>query len=84
MMGIKPAFWLANVQEACERLAYFGIRAVLPLMMVSVGTGGLGLSMSQKGLIYGICEKDSDTSQSSFILRRQRRPLSLPRSALPQ
>ena len=54
LKGVKPAFWLANAQEACERLAYFGIRAVLPLMMVSVGTGGLGLSMSEKGWIYGI------------------------------
>ncbi len=52
--SIKPAFWLANAQEACERLAYFGIRAVLPLMMVSVGTGGLGLSMAEKGAIYGV------------------------------
>lgn len=51
---IKPSFWLANVQEAGERLAYFGIRAVLPLMMVSVGAGGLGLSMFQKGLIYAV------------------------------
>ncbi len=54
LSSIKPAFWLANAQEACERLAYFGIRAVLPLMMVSVGTGGLGLSMAQKGAIYGV------------------------------
>ena len=51
---IKPAFWLANAQEALERLAYFGIRAVLPLMMVSVGTGGLGLSMLDKGIIYTV------------------------------
>ncbi len=51
---IKPAFWLANGQEACERLAYFGIRAILPLMMVDFGTGGLGLDMAQKGLIYGV------------------------------
>ena len=54
LKSIKPAFWLANGQEACERLAYFGIRAVLPLMMVSVGTGGLGLDMADKGIIYGI------------------------------
>ncbi len=51
---IKPAFWLANIQEAGERLAYFGIRAILPLMMVSVGTGGLGLSMADKGIIFGV------------------------------
>lgn len=54
MKTIKPAFWLANAQEACERLAYFGIRAILPLMMVSVGAGGLGLDMAQKGIIYGV------------------------------
>ena len=54
LKSIKPAFWLANGQEACERLAYFGIRAVLPLMMVSVGAGGLGLDMADKGIIYGI------------------------------
>lgn len=54
LKSIKPAFWLANGMEACERLAYFGIRAVLPLMMVAVGTGGLGLSMSDKGIILGV------------------------------
>lgn len=54
MKTIKPAFWLANGQEACERLAYFGIRAILPLMMVSVGSGGLGLDMTQKGIIYSV------------------------------
>ena len=39
--GIKPEFWLANALEAFERLAYFGIRAVLPLMMVSTTSGGI-------------------------------------------
>ena len=52
--GIKPAFWLANALEACERLAYFGIRAILPLMMVSTTSGGLGLSYTQLGIIYGV------------------------------
>ena len=54
LKSIKPVFWLANGMEACERLAYFGIRAVLPLMMVSTGLGGLGLSMSDKGIILGL------------------------------
>ncbi len=54
LSGIKPAFWLANAQEAGERLAYFGVRAVLPLMMVGVGTGRLDLSMVQKGAIFGV------------------------------
>lgn len=54
LKGIKPAFWLANALEACERLAYFGIRAILPLMMVSTTSGGLGLSYTQLGIIYGV------------------------------
>ncbi len=45
-------FWIANVMEALERLAYFGVRAVLPLYMVATDGGGLGLSFSEKGLIY--------------------------------
>lgn len=52
--GIKPEFWLANALEAFERLAYFGIRAVLPLMMVSTTSGGLHLSYTQLGIIYGV------------------------------
>ncbi len=52
--SFKGSFWLANAQEACERLAYFGVRAILPLMMVSTGTGGLGLSYTQKAIIYGL------------------------------
>lgn len=52
--GIKPAFWLANLMEACERLAYFGIRAILPLMMVATTSGGLGLSYANVGAIYGV------------------------------
>ena len=35
-------FWIANVMEALERLAYFGVRAVLPLYMVATDGGGLG------------------------------------------
>ncbi|HCF57073.1 MAG TPA: transporter, partial [Myxococcales bacterium] len=45
-------FWIANVMEAFERLAFFGVRAVLPLYMVGTSGGGIGLSMSEKGAIY--------------------------------
>lgn len=47
-------FWIANVMEALERLAYFGVRAVLPLYMVATDGGGLGLSFKEKGLIFMI------------------------------
>ncbi len=55
IMGLQSNFWIANVMEAFERLAFFGARAILPLYMVaSVAENGLGLSFTQKGLIYSI------------------------------
>jgi len=45
-------FWVANIMEAFERLAFFGVRAVLPLYMVAAKGQGIGLSYRQKGLIY--------------------------------
>jgi proton-dependent oligopeptide transporter, POT family len=53
--GLKPNFWFSNWMEANERLAFFGVRAILPLYMVyAVAQGGMGLTYSQKGLIYSI------------------------------
>jgi proton-dependent oligopeptide transporter, POT family len=53
--GLKANFWFANWLEANERLAFFGIRAILPLYMVAaVANNGLGLSYTDKGMIYGI------------------------------
>ncbi|MBU1651174.1 MFS transporter, partial [bacterium] len=53
--GLKPNFWIVNWMEANERLAFFGIRAILPLYMVyAVAEGGLGLSYGEKGAIYAI------------------------------
>ena len=45
-------FWIANLMEACERLAFFGVRAVLPLYMVAAKGQGIGLSYKEKGVIY--------------------------------
>ncbi|HAH06096.1 MAG TPA: hypothetical protein DCM05_06140 [Elusimicrobia bacterium] len=45
-------FWVANLIEAGERLAFFGVRAVLPLYLVGTASTSLGLSYSQKGIIY--------------------------------
>lgn len=50
---MKWNFWVANIIEAQERLAFFGVRAVLPLYMLwETTSGGLGLSYTQKGIIY--------------------------------
>lgn len=48
-------FWFANSMESLERLAFFGARAVAPLYLVaSESENGLGLSYTQKGLIFSI------------------------------
>ncbi len=52
--SMKWNFWVANLIESVERLAFFGVRAVLPLYMVETVGGGLGLSYTQKGVIYGV------------------------------
>lgn len=47
------AFWMLNWIEAFERLAYFGIRAVVPIyIMQATEPGGLHLSATHKGIIY--------------------------------
>lgn len=45
-------FWVANTMEAFERLAFFGVRAVLPLYLVAAKGQGIGLSYKEKGVIY--------------------------------
>ena len=50
--GMKWNFWIANIIEAGERMAFFGVRAVLPLYMVGTGSADLGLTYSEKGIIY--------------------------------
>ena len=46
-------FWIANGSEALERLAFFGVRAVLPLYMFG-SDSVLHLSMTEKGIIFGV------------------------------
>ena len=54
LRGMDRNFWVANLIEAGERLAFFGVRAVLPLYMVGTTGSSLGLSYSEKGVIYMI------------------------------
>lgn len=47
------AYWMLNAIEMFERLAYFGIRAVVPLyIMQATEPGGLHLTAADKGMIY--------------------------------
>ncbi len=49
---MRRNFWAANIIEAGERLAFFGVRAVLPLYMVGTASSSLGLSYKEKGVIF--------------------------------
>jgi len=50
---MKWNFWIANLIEAFERLAFFGVRAVVGLYIVG-DNSVLQLSMTEKGWIFGI------------------------------
>lgn len=53
LMGFDRRFWLVNSIEMLERLAYYGLRTVVPIYMVlSYEEGGPQLSHIQKGSIF--------------------------------
>ena len=46
-------FWAANSMEMIERLAYYGVRVVIPIYIAQADEiGGLHFSQSDKGLIF--------------------------------
>jgi MFS family permease len=50
---LGPAFWSLNSIEMMERLAYFGVRTVVPVyIMQADDPGGLHLTAAHKGTIY--------------------------------
>jgi len=53
LTGFSRVFWIANIMEMLERLAYYGLRVVLPIYMVlSLEEGGPQFDHIQKGMIY--------------------------------
>lgn len=53
VQGLDTRFWIVNVMEMFERLAYYGVRAVVAIYMVlPVEQGGPGFSHIQKGAIF--------------------------------
>lgn len=53
LTSFSVVFWLSNIMEMLERLAYYGLRTVLPVYMVlAVEAGGPQFSQIQKGVIY--------------------------------
>ena len=53
--SFPKAFWTANLMEMLERLAYFGIRAVIGLYIVEAAArGGLEFTHLQRGTIFTV------------------------------
>ena len=51
--SFNGVYWIANSMEMFERLAYYGLRTVLPIYMVlSLEEGGPQFDHVQKGTIY--------------------------------
>ncbi|MCP4806385.1 MAG: MFS transporter [Proteobacteria bacterium] len=51
--GLDNRFWIVNVMEMFERLAYYGVRAVVAIYMVlALEEGGPEFTHVQKGTIY--------------------------------
>ena len=51
--GLSWPFWVANLMETIERLAYYGVRVVIPIYIAQADEiGGLHFSQSDKGLIF--------------------------------
>ena len=53
--GFGFIYWVANWMELVERFAYYGVRVVLPVLMVkAVELGGPEFDHIQKGTIYAV------------------------------
>jgi POT family proton-dependent oligopeptide transporter len=51
--GLTWPFWVVNIMEMIERLAYYGVRVVIPIYIAQADEiGGLHFTMSDKGFIF--------------------------------
>lgn len=51
--GLTRPFWVANIMETVERLAYYGVRVVIPIYIAQADEiGGLHFTQSDKGFIF--------------------------------
>ena len=49
------AFWMVNLIEMLERLAYYGVRVVIPIYIAQADeVGGLHFSQIDKGIIFAV------------------------------
>ncbi len=52
---LSRAFWMLNIMEMFERLAYYGVRVVIPIYIAQADeVHGLHFTQDQKGFIFGL------------------------------
>lgn len=55
LLSLNRTYWLCNVIEMWERLAYYVLRPVAPIYIAQANEpGGLGLPQQTRGLIYAV------------------------------
>ena len=53
LLSLDNRYWIVNAMEMFERLAYYGVRTVIPLYIVlSLEEGGPQFTHVQKGIIF--------------------------------
>src|SRR5210317_1644299 len=53
LAGFSRPFWMVNIMEMIERLAYYGVRVVIPIYIAQADEiGGLHFSQIDKGIIF--------------------------------
>lgn len=53
LASMSRPFWMVNIMEMLERLAYYGVRVVIPIYIAQADEiGGLHFSQTEKGTIF--------------------------------
>lgn len=53
LFSMSRPFWMVNIMEMLERLAYYGVRVVIPIYIAQADEiGGLHFSQTDKGIIF--------------------------------
>lgn len=53
LTSLPRPFWMVNIMEMLERLAYYGVRVVIPIYIAQADEpGGLHFTQTEKGIIF--------------------------------
>lgn len=53
LLHLPRPYWMVNIMEMFERLAYYGVRVVIPIYIAQADEpGGLHFSQTEKGIIF--------------------------------